>query len=178
MVFTHGAKYQDEADEETHKIMLDIDGPNSHRASAEFSPYAVPRVTATIEAGELGEGNGGHHSSALPTVQRMHARARAYSRSPSLRPLLRFCPGSVIALVGEGSSGKTTLLRLLARQHIPSSGWISYPEYWRVRYLDAIDPPYFFKGTMKENLKFGNQHEHTDKEVRPKPPHPRTFSCA
>lgn len=103
----------------------------------------------------------------------MHAlTGTLHCSSLSHHPYLPFRSGSVIALVGEGSSGKTTLLRLLARQHIPSSGWISYPEYWRVRYLDAIDPPYFFKGTMKANLKFGNQHEHTDKEVRPKP-HPR-----
>jgi ABC-type multidrug transport system fused ATPase/permease subunit len=55
--------------------------------------------------------------------------------------------GSVIALTGSGSTGKTTLMRIMARHYIPTQGWVSYPDYWRVRLLDAMDPPYFFKVT-------------------------------
>ena len=53
--------------------------------------------------------------------------------------------GSVIALTGSGSTGKTTLMRIMARHFVPTNGWVSYPDYWRVRILDAMDPPYFFK---------------------------------
>lgn len=57
VVFAHDAKYQDEADKNTHKNKINIDGTDeepSHLSASEFAPFAVPRVTATIEAGELG----------------------------------------------------------------------------------------------------------------------------
>ena len=53
--------------------------------------------------------------------------------------------GSVVAITGDGGTGKTTLMRIMARHYQPTHGWVSYPEYWRVRLLDAMDPPYFFK---------------------------------
>lgn len=73
--------------------------------------------------------------------------------------------GQVIVLTcgGSGSTGKRTLLRLLARHFIPRKGFIYYPERWRVRYLDA--KPLFLKGTLMTNLRFGNFINHTDEEV-------------
>jgi len=65
-------------------------------------------------------------------------------------------PGAVVALTGRGGSGKTTLLRLIARHFIPSTGFVAYPESWRVRFLDGMNPPFFFRGTLLENLRFGN----------------------
>ena len=43
--------------------------------------------------------------------------------------------GQVVVLKGEGSAGKTTLLRLIAKQLIPTQGFVYFPENWRVRFL-------------------------------------------
>ena len=73
--------------------------------------------------------------------------------------------GQVIVLTcgGSGSTGKKTLLRLLARHFIPRKGFIYYPERWRTRYIDA--QPFFFKGSLMKNLRFGNFINHTDEEI-------------
>ena len=70
-------------------------------------------------------------------------------------------PGAVVALTGRGGSGKTTLLRLIARHFIPTTGFVAYPESWRVRFLDGMNPPFFFRGTLLENLRFGNDVSET-----------------
>jgi len=89
-------------------------------------------------------------------------------------------PGAVVALTGRGGSGKTTLLRLIARHFIPTTGFVAYPGSWRVRFLDGMNPPFFFQGTLLENLRFGNDVSetmppHEDevlKDTRRDPHHP------
>jgi len=121
--------------EDHHCVDIDIDGKGSHKAK-------VGEIGEIGETGEIGVVN---------------------FQVPTLSAVIE--GGNLIALTGPGGSGKTTLLRLLARQYMPSSGWISYPNYWRVRILDAADPPHFFGGTMKDNLNYGSHYKHTDREI-------------
>ena len=65
----------------------------------------------------------------------------------------------------QGSAGKTTALRLIARHMTPTTGFIAYPPSWRVRFLDSANPPFFFRGTLIANLRFGNVHHHTEDEI-------------
>lgn len=34
-----------------------------------------------------------------------------------------------------------------------------------MRLLDAANPPFFFRGTLMENMRFGNVIDHTDDEI-------------
>lgn len=89
--------------------------------------------------------NFGEHYSALPPVS------------------LDIQPELVVAIKSENSVGKSTLLKLLARTYLPSTGFIQYPERWRVRYVDAA--PMIFDTTLMGNLRFGNQCKHTEAEI-------------
>ncbi|NVN88961.1 MAG: thiol reductant ABC exporter subunit CydD [Desulfuromonadales bacterium] len=68
------------------------------------------------------------------------------------------------ALVGESGSGKTTLARLIAGLTRPESGRIMVngidlqqldPESWRAGLSWVSQRPFFFKGTIRENLVLG-----------------------
>lgn len=72
-----------------------------------------------------------------------------------------------VAIVGESGSGKTTLARLLLGFYHYESGGIYFgnrelsdinKEWLRSRIAYVSQEPYFFKGTIKENLLFGNQY--------------------
>jgi len=63
--------------------------------------------------------------------------------------------GGIVALTGMGAASKRTLLRLLARHFAPTSGFIYYPTWWRMRYLDK--EPLFFRESLWYNLTFGVQ---------------------
>ena len=57
-------------------------------------------------------------------------------------------PGLIIAVTsksGGPAQGKSTLLRLLARQILPTDGFIVYPTRWRVRLCDR---PEVFDNTL------------------------------
>ena len=54
----------------------------------------------------------------------------------------------IIALKGSGSVGKKIILRLMARQVVPTTGFVFYPARWRVRFMDAA--PLFFGGDMNK----------------------------
>jgi ATP-binding cassette, subfamily C, bacterial CydD len=71
---------------------------------------------------------------------------------------------SLTALVGESGSGKTTLARLLAGLTRPESGRITVngidlqlldTESWRAGLAWVSQRPFFFKGTIRENLVLG-----------------------
>jgi ABC-type multidrug transport system fused ATPase/permease subunit len=76
---------------------------------------------------------------------------------------LRIAPGETIALVGPSGSGKSTLLELLPRLGEPTRGAVLVDgvdvrelRYSSLRSLCAFVPqePYFFAGTIRENLLF------------------------
>jgi len=71
--------------------------------------------------------------------------------------------GQIICIQGGGSTGKKTLLKLLARFLLPSAGIVWYPENLRVRYV--AEDPILFNMSLMENLKFGNQKPHTVEEI-------------
>ena len=75
--------------------------------------------------------------------------------------------GSKIGIIGSSGSGKTTLLKMITGLYQPSSGTISIND----RDLNELEilslrknvamveqEPYIFKGTVIENIKFGNKH--------------------
>lgn len=79
-----------------------------------------------------------------------------------------------IAIVGESGSGKTTLARLLLGFYQYESGEIYFnqtaltelnKEWLRNKISYVSQEPYFFKGTLKENLLFGNSQTYSDKEI-------------
>ena len=79
-----------------------------------------------------------------------------HPQSPWARPFsCRIPAGCITALVGTHAANKRTLLRLMARHFVPSSGFIHYPSWWRVRYLDK--EPLFFRASLWFNLTFGVQ---------------------
>ncbi|MCE5265868.1 MAG: ABC transporter ATP-binding protein/permease, partial [Deltaproteobacteria bacterium] len=73
-------------------------------------------------------------------------------------------PGETVALVGETGAGKTTLVKLLARFHDPTSGRILVDGHdlrtvkqGSLRRQMGIVPqePFLFNGTVRENILFG-----------------------
>jgi ABC-type multidrug transport system fused ATPase/permease subunit len=76
-------------------------------------------------------------------------------------------PGSIVALVGPSGSGKSTLFNLLTKLEDIESGLIlldghnvkdlTFKDIQRmVSYVTQEN--YLFKGTFRDNLKYGNQH--------------------
>jgi ATP-binding cassette subfamily B multidrug efflux pump len=99
-----------------------------------------------------------------------------YSDDPAL-VLENICltvqPGETVALVGETGAGKTTLVKLLARFHDPTSGRILVDGYdlrtvtqhsLRSQMGIVLQDPFLFNGSVKENIKFGRL-DATDAEV-------------
>jgi ATP-binding cassette, subfamily C, bacterial CydD len=78
---------------------------------------------------------------------------------------LELAAASLTALVGESGSGKTTLARLLAGLARPETGRITVngidlqqldSESWRAGLAWVSQRPFFFKGTVRENLVLGH----------------------
>ncbi len=82
-------------------------------------------------------------------------------------------PGETVALVGETGAGKTTLVKLAARFHDPTSGRVLVDGYdlrtvtqgsLRSQMGIVLQDPFLFDGSVKENIKFGRP-DATDAEV-------------
>lgn len=77
---------------------------------------------------------------------------------------LHIRPGETVALVGETGAGKTTLIKLLARFHDPTSGRILVDgidlrtvtqQSLRSQMGIVLQDPFLFYGTVAENIRFG-----------------------
>ncbi|NVO00626.1 MAG: thiol reductant ABC exporter subunit CydD [Geobacteraceae bacterium] len=76
----------------------------------------------------------------------------------------KLIPGEITALCGQSGSGKTTTASLLIALAEPSSGSITAngadintidPDLWRSRIAFLPQKPFFFSGTVKDNLTIG-----------------------
>ncbi len=82
-------------------------------------------------------------------------------------------PGETVAFVGKTGAGKTTMIKLLARFHDPTSGRILIDGHDIAQYTQhslrsqmgiVLQDPFLFSGTVRENIRFGRL-EATDAEV-------------
>lgn len=71
--------------------------------------------------------------------------------------------GQIVCIHSGASAGKKTFLQLLGRSLLPTQGIVWYPDNLRVRLIPG--DPLLFNGTLMENLKFGNQKQHTEEEI-------------
>ncbi len=81
--------------------------------------------------------------------------------------------GETVAFVGKTGAGKTTIIKLLARFHDPTSGRILVDghdlrdvtqESLRRQMGIVLQDPFLFSGTVRENIRFGKL-DATDEEV-------------
>jgi len=82
---------------------------------------------------------------------------------PTVGPMSLSVPqGTINAICGE-TRGKRTMMLLLAKFILPTSGYMQVPGNLRVRYVP--EEPLLLSGTVVENLKFGNRKEHPTEEL-------------
>eukprot|EP00404_Azadinium_spinosum_P027879 CAMPEP_0180668386 /NCGR_PEP_ID=MMETSP1037_2-20121125/62899_1 /TAXON_ID=632150 /ORGANISM="Azadinium spinosum, Strain 3D9" /LENGTH=531 /DNA_ID=CAMNT_0022697115 /DNA_START=145 /DNA_END=1736 /DNA_ORIENTATION=+ len=67
--------------------------------------------------------------------------------------------GSLVAIVGRRSEGKSTLLKILGGVLLPVGGTYFTPPHLRMFYVPA--EPLFIHGTLRDNLTFGLQSDDT-----------------
>ena len=112
-----------------------------------------------------------------PIAGRIEFRDLSFAYQPE-RPVLRGIrftaePGQTIALVGQTGSGKTTIVNLLARFYLPTSGQLLIDGH-DVRDIRAgslhrqtgivLQQNFLFSGTVLDNIRFGRP-EATDDEI-------------
>lgn len=105
-------------------------------------------------------------SSSKPILEAHDLKKTYGSKAFQLGPIsLSILPGQLIGLVGENGNGKTTLLRMLAKDLSLSSGHVIYHHHtsgdlYQLRtklvYIPQRTPKWF--GKVKDNLKFTATH--------------------
>lgn len=101
-----------------------------------------------------------------------------YSDDPTLvlnQINLNVDAGQTVALVGETGAGKTTIVKLLARFHDPTSGCVRVDgvdlrtvtqQSLRRQMGMVLQDPFLFTGTVKENILFGRLDARDDEVIR------------
>lgn len=64
-----------------------------------------------------------------------------------------FDQGSLVAIVGQASHGKSTMLKLIGGVLFPHTGVVAIPPHLRVLHISPF--PVFFEGTLLKNLTYG-----------------------
>jgi ABC-type multidrug transport system fused ATPase/permease subunit len=71
--------------------------------------------------------------------------------------------GTLAAIIGSASEGKSTMMRIIGGRLIPDSGDLLIPPHLRVLHISPV--PLFFHDTLHENLTYGiSKHSGADAE--------------
>jgi ATP-binding cassette, subfamily B, multidrug efflux pump len=143
---------------------------------AEGVAAAEPALPTRLIPPELG-GEGDAIAATAPSMPAVEFRDVKFSYRPGdpvLRDVSLIVPrGTTLAVVGATGSGKSTLMRLLARYYEPQSGEIrvdgldvrDWPVHELRRHLTVVAQDVFlFAGTVAENVRMGRPDAH-DYEV-------------
>lgn len=100
----------------------------------------------------------------------------AYHNHPAVLKDISFScqPGQTVALLGGPGSGKTTLVNLLPRFYVYTSGRImlddielkSYPRSYLRKQIGVVEQePFLFSRSLRENITYGVDREVSDEEL-------------
>ena len=123
---------------------------------AEAARDAKPRLEAPAPATNKGKS----HKVAVDAAEPTPGSPKKYA---ALSCQVNIIINSAQLVVVRAGGGTTTFMHLLARHMLPTKGFIAYPDRWRVRYADTT--PRIFNTTVMENLKFGNNYDHSEDEI-------------
>lgn len=115
----------------------------------------------------------------LPRLEgRVELRAVSFAYQPNEMVLhdvsMRAEPGQTVAIVGETGSGKSTVMGLIAKFHLPTSGQVLIDghdirevdgDFLHARMGNVLQNNFLFSGSVLENLRVGRPRA-TDEEAR------------
>lgn len=128
-------------------------------AAERIAPLLAPLTAGSCGGGTMPVPSGGV-TIAFSGVTFLHGGGRGGVRSVDLE----LPAGTITALVGESGAGKSTLAGLLLGLSLPQVGTIRVngvdlleidPAAWRGRIAWVPQRPFFFQGTVRENLVIG-----------------------